>query len=193
MNQIEESELLKRVAEGSQEAFASLFDSYHHTLGAFIYGITRSRELAEEVTMDVFLKIWMAREALLEVRNFKAYLFTVSRNTAISELRRALNDRLKQNQWQADPSSISAEYETEKESHLTLIDEAINQLSPQRKKVYLMSRRDGLKYEEIAEQLGISRFTVRSNIQQAVDSIVKFVKVRTGSQLVLIWLILNFF
>lgn len=193
MNQSEERELLKQVAEGNQEAFATLFNSYHHPLGAFIYGITKSQGLAEEITMDVFLKIWMAREALYEVNNFKAYLFTISRNAAISALRKAITEHARQIQWKADPSSTASDYEPEKEIHLTLIDEAIDQLSPQRKKIYLLSRRQGLKYEQIAVQLGISRFTVRANIQQAVESIVRFVKGKIGNHVILIWFILIFF
>jgi RNA polymerase sigma-70 factor (family 1) len=192
MNQSDERELLKLVAEGDSDAFASLFNLYHHSLGAFIYGITKSAELAEEITMDVFLKIWMAREALGEINNFKAYIFTVSRNAAISELRKIISDRARHTEWKVDPTNKSSDYENAKEEHLTIIDEAINQLSPQRKKVYMLSRKEGLKYDEIARQLGISRFTVRANIQQAVDSIVQYVKRRINTPVILICLYLNF-
>jgi RNA polymerase sigma-70 factor (ECF subfamily) len=83
MGQNEEKELLEKIAAGDHVAFTTLFDNYHHSLGAFVFSITKSKELAEEITLDVFLKIWMTREALAEVKNFKAYLFTVSRNAAI--------------------------------------------------------------------------------------------------------------
>jgi RNA polymerase sigma-70 factor (ECF subfamily) len=76
----------------------------------------------------------------------------------------------------------------EKETYLSLIDEAINCLSPQRKKIYLLSREQGLKYDEIADQLGISRHTVRAHIQQAVDSIVQYVKARIDNPSVLMFI-----
>src|SRR5688572_12075580 len=98
VNSETEKELLHKIAEGDQSAFATLFDSFHHTLGSFIYSITKSKELAEEIVLDVFLKIWMTREALTEVKNFKAYLFTVSRNAAISSLRKIASERTKHNQ-----------------------------------------------------------------------------------------------
>lgn len=186
-------ELLGRVAEGDHAAFAMLFDTYHHDLGAFIFSIAKSKELAEEITLDVFLKIWMTREVLTEIKNFKAYLFTVSRNAAISAVRKMIKERTQHTEWTRDLSSILAEGTHEKEGYLSLVDEAINQLSPQRKKIYILSREKGLKYEEIASQLGLSKFTVRAHIQQAVESIVQFVKARTGDELVLIWIILSFF
>jgi RNA polymerase sigma-70 factor (family 1) len=191
MDQNPETELLKRITEGDHLAFTDLFDGYHHTLGAFIYNITKSKELAEEITLDVFLKIWMTREALSEVKNFKAYLFTVSRNAAISSLRKIANERTKHIEW-TKTSFVVDDDTGEKETYLSLIDEAIDHLSPQRKKIYLLSREKGLKYEEIAVQLGISRFTVRAHIQQATDSIVQYVKGRIDSPALLVWIVLNF-
>ena len=64
-----DQDLLFRIARGDQEAFTRLFEQYHHRLGAFVFGITRSKEQAEEIVLDVFLKIWMTREGrfLIEV------------------------------------------------------------------------------------------------------------------------------
>ena len=182
-----EKELLTRITAGDHLAFTELFDLYHHHLGSFIYNITKSRELAEEISLDVFLKIWISREALSEVKNFKAYLFTVSRNAAISGLRKIINERTKHIEWIKGPAPDDDDA-VEKENYLSLIDEAINYLSPQRKKIYLLSREQGLKYDEIADQLGISRHTVRAHIQQAVDSIVQYVKARIDNPSVLMFI-----
>lgn len=190
--QHEEKLLLDRIAEGDETAFAQLFDTYHHALGAFIYGLTKSKELSEEITLDVFLKIWMTREALAEVRDFKAYLFTVSRNAAITALRKVIRERTHQETWKKEQVPGVPDDAQEKEKYLSLVDEAINQLSPQRKKIYLLSREQGLKYEEIANRMGISRFTVRAHIQQAVASIIEYLKPRIHNELALIWVILTF-
>ena len=186
-----EKELLTRITAGDHLAFTELFDLYHHHLGSFIYNITKSRELAEEISLDVFLKIWISREALSEVKNFKAYLFTVSRNAAISSLRKIITERTKHIEWTKAP--MVEEDLTEKETYLSLIDEAINALSPQRKKIYLLSREQGLKYEEIATLLGLSRFTVRAHIQQAVTSIVSYVKERVDVPVLLVLVFFYYF
>ena len=88
-----DQDLLFRIARGDQEAFTRLFEQYHHRLGAFVFGITRSKEQAEEIVLDVFLKIWMTREVLGEVNNFPSYLFLVARNASISALRKTIRER----------------------------------------------------------------------------------------------------
>lgn len=186
----DEKELLSRIAAGDRLAFGVLFDFYHHRLGSFIFGITKSIELAEEITLDVFLKIWMTREVLTDVRNFQAYLFTVSRNVAVGALRKIVRERTQRSAWLKDPSAEFKSDGEEKEIYLSLIEEAIDRLSPQRKKIYLLSRKEGLAYQEIAGQLGLSKFTVRAHIQQAVDAIVQFVKTRSNAELLLIWIVL---
>ena len=187
-----EKRLLHRTAAGDQAAFTQLFDSYHHSLGAFVFGITKSRELAEEVVLDIFLKIWITREVLAEVQNFKAYLFTLSRNAAISALRKLIREREQRSGWLSDQQLTAEEDPGEKEAYLNLVDEAINQLSPQRKKIYLLSREQGLKYEEIATLTGISRFTVRAHIQQAVAFLGEYLKSRMAQLLLLAVMLVNF-
>jgi RNA polymerase sigma-70 factor (family 1) len=189
----DEKQLLSRTAEGDQMAFTTLFDRYHHSLGAFVFGITKSKELAEELVLDIFLKIWMTREALTEVRNFEAYLFTLSRNASITALRKIIRERTQQARWETEQTSGPDEDVMENEKYLSLVDEAINQLTPQRKKIYLLSREKGMTYEEIASLMGISRFTVRAHIQQAVTSILDFLKARIHNTVLLFFVLLNSF
>lgn len=186
-----ENQLLLQTAQGDQIAFTQLFDAYHHALGAFVFGIIKSREVAEEVVLDVFLKIWTTREVLAEVQNFKAYLFTISRNAAISALRKAIRERTRQAQWEHEQSPMLPIEPDNRELYFNLIDEAIAQLTPQRKKIYLMSRQKGMKYEDIAKELGLSRFTVRAHIQQAVGSITVFLKDRVNKELMLTLMLLE--
>ena len=185
-----ETDLLLRVARGDQAAFALIFEQYHHDLGNFIYAITKSAGLTEEIVQNIFLKIWMGRETLAGIKSFKAYLFVISRNAAISALRQEIRDHIKKSEWAktVHESTAAGEEWKEKEFYLSLIDQAIEALPPQRKKVYLLSRQDGLTYEEIAKRLGISKLTVRAHIQQAVVSITGFVKERGGLSLLLFYL-----
>lgn len=185
-----DQDLLFRIARGDQEAFTRLFEQYHHRLGAFVFGITRSKEQAEEIVLDVFLKIWMTREVLAEVNNFPSYLFLVARNASISALRKTIRERnLKANLH--NQSVEDAGQEDQKEFYLSLIDRAIEDLPPQQKKVFLLSRSQGMTYSEIGGELGISPFTVRAHIQQAVASITRTVRSRAGRELVLIGLFLQ--
>ena len=90
LNFHKESELLQNVSTGSSKAFRSLYFQWEPTLSSFIFQITKSKELTSEIVQDVFLKIWMTRESLQEVKNFKAYLYVVSKNQAINALKKSI-------------------------------------------------------------------------------------------------------
>jgi RNA polymerase sigma-70 factor (family 1) len=181
-----EGELLLRVASGDEHAFAELFNAYHNLLGSHIYRITDSMELAEEVVQDCFLKIWLNREALKDVQNFKAYLFVISKNHALNCLRKIARERLhqkaiEQNTFAPEPASVA-----DIKDYYTILDEAINHLPPQQQKVYLLSRHNRLKYDEIATQMGLSRETVKKYLQGATHSITSFVQSNMDLTLVIL-------
>jgi len=171
----EDNALLRLIALGDERAFRIVFNKYHNRLGAHLFRITRSHELAQEVVQDIFLKIWMNRQQLAEVRNFKAYLYVMSKNHALnclkqSVLEKTLTSCLEENEdFQADDSF-------EENEHYMLIDEAIDHLPPQQRQVYLMSRHERLKYAEIATRLSLSRETVKKYLKIASESITSYVR-----------------
>ncbi|HEV7382224.1 MAG TPA: RNA polymerase sigma-70 factor [Dyadobacter sp.] len=174
----EEKDILRQVADGDQRAFRQLFDLYHNKLGAHIYHITKSRELAEEVVQDVFLKIWKNRTSLGDLNNFKSYLFVISRNHALNCLKTAAAKHFTINNLEqvSDEMPIADLFE-ENERYL-LVDEAIDRLPQQQKQVYLLSRHERLQYAEIAERMSLSRETVKKYLQISTESITSYVRKR---------------
>lgn len=175
-----ERNLLLRIAEGDQGAFVVFFKQWQPFLATHIFRITNSRELAEEVVQDVFLKIWITREALAEVKNIKAYLVTVSRNHAINELNRIVREwgrvqQLNENALSEEPVSI-AEYVPDLK--YAFLDEAIDQLPPRQKEIYLLHRHERRSYAEIADKLGIGRESVKRNLQLASKTITKIIQAK---------------
>ncbi|MBD1384582.1 sigma-70 family RNA polymerase sigma factor [Mucilaginibacter rigui] len=171
-----EKELLLKVANGDEHAFSELFNTHHQLLGTHIYRITDSVELAEEVVQDVFLKIWMSRETLTNVQNFRAYLFVISKNHALNCLRKVAKERIHQKTLEKNALSITPDDSPGLAGYYSLLDEAIDHLPPQQQKVYLLSRHNRLKYDEIARQMGLSRETVKKYLQGATHSITSFVQ-----------------
>nr|WP_067057188.1 sigma-70 family RNA polymerase sigma factor [Mucilaginibacter sp. L294] len=171
-----EKELLLKVANGDEHAFSELFNTHHQLLGTHIYRITDSVELAEEVVQDVFLKIWMSRETLTTVQNFRAYLFVISKNHALNCLRKVAKERIHQKTLEENILPLIAEENPGLADYYSLLDEAIDHLPPQQQKVYLLSRHNRLKYDEIASQMGLSRETVKKYLQGATHSITTFVQ-----------------
>lgn len=171
----EDNALLRLIALGDERAFRIVFNKYHNQLGAHLFRITRSHELAQEVVQDIFLKIWMNRQQLAEVRNFKAYLYVMSKNHALNCLKQTVLEKtlttcLEENEdFQADDSF-------EENEHYMLIDEAIDHLPPQQRQVYLMSRHERLKYAEIATRLSLSRETVKKYLKISSESIASYIR-----------------
>ena len=174
MVSISERHLLAKVALGDEHAFSELFYAYHQQLGTHIYRITDSVELAEEVVQDVFLKIWLGRETLATIKNFRAYLYVISKNHALNCLRKLAKERIQQMTIEEESLALTMADNNDPDSYYTLLDEAINHLPPQQQKVYLLSRHNRLKYDEIASQMGLSRETVKKYLQASTLSITNF-------------------
>ena len=165
-----DQELLQLLAVGNEKAFKTLFDTYRNRLFYYISRFIKSEQVAEELVIDVFMKIWMGRELAAQINNFDAFLFRIAHNKSIDFLRSVAKDyRLKELLWeeiqvasgeQADTSMLTKEYEEKSR-------EAISLLSPQRKKVYNLSREQDLAHDQIAEQLSISKATVNNHIVEA--------------------------
>ncbi|RFZ90913.1 sigma-70 family RNA polymerase sigma factor [Mucilaginibacter conchicola] len=171
-----EKELLSEVSRGNEHAFSALFSAYNRPLGIHIFRITESAELAEEVVQDVFMKIWLNREALASVENFKAYLFVISKNHALNCLRKLAKERINQISLEDNVVELIPEEAAPANDYYQLLDMAIDHLPPQQQKVYLLSRHNRLKYDEIAAQMGLSRETVKKYLQGATHSITLFVQ-----------------
>lgn len=126
---------------------------------------------AQELTQDVFVKIWQHRAQLTGVENFKSYLFILSRNQIISAIRKKLRETA------LDPDfDIPEEFaQPDRQLHFKEVEKWINEgigaLPPMRRQVFRMSRMQGMTHEEIAAQLGIARNTVKQHIVLALNSL----------------------
>ena len=191
--QLNESELLLQVALGNEHAFRQLFMEYHQQLGGHMLRITGSTELAEEVVQDVFVKIWLTRETLIGVDNFKAYLFVISKNHALNCLKKLAKERVMVKTLEDELEGNNITETADTNMYYNLLDEAIDQLPPQQQKVYLLSRHGRLKYAEIADQLELSRETVKKYLQIATTSITQYVHEHLEVIVLLIMALKTFF
>jgi RNA polymerase sigma-70 factor (family 1) len=173
---IDEKAILQQIAKGDERAFRWLFNQYHHKLGSYIFKITKSHELAEEVVQDTFLKIWSNRDSLSTVANFDAYLYVISKNHALNCIKRIASERLLTTEIGVATYDIQIEESDEDHERDLLIDEAINHLPPQQRIVYLLSRHERLKYSEIADRLSLSRETVKKYLQISTESITCYIR-----------------
>ncbi len=162
--------LLLKVAEGDENAFGQLFKIYYNLLGDFIMRITESELLTQEIVQDVFLKIWLNRSSLSDIVSFKAYLLVVARNHAFNCLKQIAREKNRKKEWINTVLYHASNY-VEEATNIEndyLIDEAVELLPPQQKKVYILSRKNGMKQQEIATELNISLETVKKHMVLAL-------------------------
>lgn len=165
-----ENELLLKIAEGDQTAFKDLFHSWRDKLYFFILRITHSPATAEDILQDVFLKIWTNRATLSSIRHFDAYIYQMSRNQAITGMRRMAQETLILAELKKAPEP--AEEDTVAHRELNNKFQAIlHKLPTQQRLVYTLTHLQGLKHEEVAQQLKISSSTVKNHMTRALYTI----------------------
>ena len=161
-----EQELFLQLSEGNKEAFRAIFDLYNGRLTTFIYKLTKSETTSAELVQDIFVKLWVNRSDLSAVKNVQSYLFTMASNRTIDHLRKiSAESRMLAKLWlRIAKFQESAEEEYDVKECNDLINQAMVQLSPQKQKIFRLSRYEGLNHEEIATQLKISKSTVKNHI-----------------------------
>jgi RNA polymerase sigma-19 factor, ECF subfamily len=173
----------------SDESFKCLFDNYKNRLYGYVLAITHSHYTAEEITQEIFIKLWLRRDILYQVENLDGYIFTIARNKTLNHLRKAAYDvrLLKELQERALSADVSNNVEERAlvSEYDRLLQDALAHLSPQRRRVYLLSRQRGLDHAEIANQLQLSRNTVKNHMVEALRFIRHYF-VEHGSVLVLL-------
>lgn len=168
-----ELDLIRLIAQGNEHAFRKIFDYYSNKLYNYAFRITDREELAEEIVMDAFSKIWINRVDLTGIDRFDSYLYTLVRNQAFNAIKRRAHEAL----IIKELSLTNTEYHdcTEEtviyNDYQQLLHKAVNQLSPQQKLVYTLSRDEGLKYDEIALQMNLSKNTVKAHLKKAVSTL----------------------
>jgi len=183
-----EEQLVKRLSLGDEPAFRALFEWYTPKLLRYVWSMTKSRSQAEELVQDCFLKIWANREALANVADFDAYLFVIARNKVLDHFRKLSSDsRVRSQAWNnMRESRNSTEEAIDASESRRLIDTALRQLSDHKQKIFQLSRYEGLSHEEIAEQLGISRHTVKNHLVETLRHIRDFLHRNTDSAIILV-------
>lgn len=166
-----ERELLHLSAVGNEQAFRQLFDAYRDKLFFFVFRMTESRQTAEDVLQDIFLKIWLTRTELDKIENFNAWIYRLAQNHTINGLKRMARETMVLTDLGKQVNGQPTSDTDARLLHLELkqiLDNAVNQLPSQQKLVYQLSRVEGLKHKEIADQLHISPLTVKKHMQQAL-------------------------
>lgn len=168
-----EKHLLAEIAAGDETAFTRVVHHYWHKIFQVCLTYTKSYETAEDVTQDIFFKVWQKREVLASIEKFDSYLFIIARNEVVSAMRK-MGPRLSEADTVANhlaASQVTAEDELSSKRLTELIEKGVKSLSPQQQIIWRLSRESGLSHDEIAAKTGLSKNTVKVHMVRALNSL----------------------
>ncbi len=169
---IEEQILLLKIRHGDQAAFALVYDRYVDALFRFIAFRVRTHELAQDISSEVFLRVWQhLTSGEREVQNLRAYLYQVARNLIADHYRKA-QELLSLDDAMSVPAKGEASH-TNIEQRLALadIERALTKLRDDWQEVVILAYVEGMKPHEIAPIIGKSRGSTRVLLHRALQEL----------------------
>ena len=163
--------LLQLLAEGDESAFDRLFTANWDHVYSAAYYLTKSPELADDISQETFLSLWRNKSEATEINNLQAYLYTSVKFQVHKVFRRMKVEDAFALYLQHQQSQQSSE---EPESLLSLknlhnsLQEGIARLSPQQQRAFRLSREQGLSHDDISKLMGVSKKTVKDYIVRSL-------------------------
>ena len=167
-----DEEVMQRVKNGKVEALAVLFERHHVKLYNYFLRQTGDGGLGEDLTQEVFFRILKYRESYRGESTFTAWMYGIGRNVHMDHLRKHKKETPLEDRWDEEPDpEPPPELQTQAEQESALVNRALELLPPAKKEVLVLSRFQGLKYDEIAGLLGCSLASVKTRVHRAVKDL----------------------
>lgn len=173
---LETDALLPLIAVGNEQAFAELYKRYHRKLRHFVQKRTGSFEHSDsDILQEVFFRVWINRDRLHEIENFNAWVYKVVATECLTLIKKELHQQTKKERLEQFHKSHPTSTATYRHGELTeikrIVGDVIETMPEQRKKIYTLSRENGLTPNQIAEQLRIALPTVYNTLSSALKQI----------------------
>lgn len=169
------SHLVKKLRNGSHDAFDQLYEIYADLLYGFALDLTKSSSEAKDILQEVFLRIWINREHISSEYPFKAYLYKIARNLMLNSFRKQMNSITFENYICSEEHQKNADNDIENKIYFDEfcrnLDQAKGELPGRQKQIFELSREFGMSIAEIAEELHISEQTVKNQLTLALKAL----------------------
>lgn len=174
------------ISEGNEQAFEKIYNYYNKRLIAFSKNYTKSKELAEEIVEDVFVKLWCKRENVTQIKNLNVYLYTAIKHQSLNalshEARRVVTELLEVAECDVYSVNNSPHDLLVTSELMQSVQAAINSLPPRCKIIFQLVREDQLRYKEVSEILNISVNTIDAQMAIAVKRLCSALNIQLGNK-----------
>lgn len=153
MLKIAEKILLHQIRRGNQHAFGRFYDTYRQNVYRFVYFKVSDQERAQDLTDEIFLKIFDYLKDGQEIKDFRAVIFRIARNLVIDHYRSKERAHLPLNEYaeQNLPDNTDLEKETDTKLKLNQLEEAVKKLPEHYQEIIVLRFIDGLSFKEISK------------------------------------------
>ncbi|PKQ62767.1 hypothetical protein BZG02_11220 [Labilibaculum filiforme] len=173
MVEFSDRDIVKGLKKGDMSSFQQLFDTKYSLFYAFIKGMIKNAWLAEDITQNIFMKVWIHREKLNPNKSLHNYLYVLAKNEVRDHFK--LKSNLNHQEIEDDDKSFVEDFEGSIDAEVMTKQVAaiVLQMPEQRQRIYLMSREEMMSNNEIAEELNLSVRTIERHIFLALQDIRK--------------------
>jgi RNA polymerase sigma-70 factor (ECF subfamily) len=182
VSNVTDEDIMNHVKSGNVKLLAILFERYHVKLYNFFLRLTLNKGVSEDLTQEVFLRILKYRDTFRFEGKFTTWMYQIGRNLHIDYLRKHKEEMPLDEKWEEEISvEAQPEEKTQEEQDRIFLQKALSQLSPGKKEVLVLSRFQGMKYQEISQLLGCSLSTVKVQVHRAIKDLRKtYIELKGG-------------
>lgn len=165
---------------GNKAAFVAVYGEFYRPLYGYAMTLVKSKEFAEEIVQEVFIKLWLNRKTIDPCpQKVKSYLFAITKNQTFNILKKMVNnqklcEQLRHSQRQSICDTDKRLLESEM---MEIREKALLKLPPKRRRIFIMSKIEGKSYQEISIELNISIQTVKNQMSHSLKTLKAFLEV----------------
>ncbi len=176
---LEDEILVAQFQAGRQDAFDEIMKRYKQKIFSYLLRSVKNYEDAEELTLEVFVKVYRALGAWQPQARFSTWLYKIAHNLAIDHHRSASrrltysldDENLSIDEPMAADLESNPEWRVEEKDRNRIIRSAVDQLSPNQRAVFMLNRYEGLQIKEITGVLGMAEGTVKIHLHRAMKKL----------------------
>ncbi|SEW25632.1 RNA polymerase sigma-70 factor, ECF subfamily [Chitinophaga sp. YR573] len=192
----QDAELVVRLQQDEVSAFDTLYWKYHQAVYRNIFKFVKEQIVTEDILQEVFAKLWEKRKDINPSQSVAGWLFVISFNLSVDYVRKKLREQtIHKELLNLDfDDDYSLDRKNIYEDQYQLLEKAIAQLSPKKRKIVTLCKLEGKTYDEVAEELKISRNTVKEHLSIAMVKLNDYIQKNKehNKYIVLFLLFLNY-